>query len=285
MQVGSVIQADNLLQISVSSNHPETNFFINDSLTAGIQANWLNAGVFAWSITGEAGVHNITIIGRIDFNLDGDYDDSGENDTIYAIFNFFEQDVVLQDSNFDIDRDKILRFSFNTNYRNTGRVTFRILPHNNSFWTTWMYEDSTNGTYTFDTLSLAVNQLYVFQVQIKADITKSTLETQYINLTYYYVPTSTSINVQNVGGLLIIEPTPVTVINEADDEIRDARNFSLFTGILQLVVLGVLLFGAIYYVAFVKRVDKKLIDKADDVKNIDFNKKMDEYSESLKDKF
>jgi len=179
----------------IGSNYGNATYYINDSLVSGLQLNWGKAGVYAWNVSKTYGVHSINITARVDLNGDGLYTAQGEVASQIITWNYFEQDLIIQNIQFTSDFDKQLTLSFTSNYRNANKTYFRVHTYNGTVWSAWFSEDLTNGSYSFSTANLAQNVKYVFQVQIQANITKSSIITQMLNYTYYYVPTSVSVSI------------------------------------------------------------------------------------------
>lgn len=256
------IQSDNLLQISITSNYKNAQYFLDDDLVAGIEVNWGSEGVYAWDVEDDYGTHNITVKARIDHNSDSDYNDLNENTTRFITFNRFEKDLIVYNINFDADFDQQVRLSFTSNYKGKNKTEFRVKASNSSVYTAWVKEDVLDGTFTFDTTGLVANLKYQYKVDIRANITKTTVEVQTLTYQFFYVVLSNAevriVKQDDVVTRVVIPD--ITLPEQLDDNIgtlnskADQQNGAL---VLIIVLVSAIILGVVFQ-RRVRKLDKRL---------------------------
>lgn len=254
------LASNDLLQMFVGSNYPNATYYINDSLVAGLQANWDSSGVFSWNVSKIYGTHYINVTARIDLNGDGKYTAKGETVSQIITWNYFQQDLVVDSVNFNSQFNKLVTVSFKSNYYGQNLTYFRIKPYNQSIWSDWMSEDSTNGSAIFDPQYLYSNQIYQFKLQVRALIQRSTPTYEFLNFTFYFTPTS---NIQIITSTQPGANTPPAPSSSSDTSINsqlsDIRQQQQTNTWFQLIIFLIVIVGAIAPIIRYSRTGKEVI--------------------------
>ncbi len=246
------------ITISVASNWEEALFTIDDNATAGIEVSGELAGTFVFTRTSSYGSYQINVTGYYDFNGDGAYD-SNEKETVIYPYSIYEEALVLEEQSSVAFIDRKASVYFKSNYYESNRSQFRVLPYNSSDYTSWMYEKTVNGSYSWDTSSLS-DGYYCGVLEIRVNITTSSGNQTIIYCPFdYYVYDNVAVPSDVIIGVHDNNAEQAAEIADLKEEIADqsdqieeqGEQISGFSAIAKLISTA--FFGFICLYCYVNR--------------------------------
>ncbi|MHA1447815.1 MAG: hypothetical protein ACTSP4_00140 [Candidatus Hodarchaeales archaeon] len=207
------------ITISVASNWEAAIFDINDNATAGTEVSGELAGTFVFTRTSSYGVYEINVTGYYDFNNNGTYD-TNEKETIVYYYSIYEEALVLEEQSSVSFIDRKASIYFKSNYYDSNRSQFRVLSYNSSDYTSWMYEKTFNGSYSWDITGLS-DGYYCGVLEIRINITTSSGNQTIIYCPFDYYVYDNVANAYPIVGVYDNNEEQAAEIADLKEEIED----------------------------------------------------------------